>query len=111
MDNVRIINYVTSAGKEPFTEWLHSLDKVAQTVIRARLVRVRLGNFGDCKPIKGVVGIWELRIVYGPGYRVYFGKIDNEFVVLLLGGDKGSQKRDIAKAEKYWLLCKESLNG
>lgn len=111
MDSVKIINYVTSTGKEPFTEWLRGLDKVARSVIRMRLVCVRVGNFGDCKPIKGASGIWELRIVYGPGYRVYFGKAGSELVVLLLGGDKGSQNRDIAKAEKYWFLCKELLNG
>ena len=73
-----------------------------------RIGRVRLGNFGDCKYIIGSNGIWELRLDYGPGYRVYFGKEGTTIIVLLMGGEKRSQNRDIAKAKKYWLEYKES---
>lgn len=111
MSIVQVVNYTTTSGKEPFTEWLHDLDRYTRAVVRAKLARIRLGNFGDCKPIKGGDGIWELRIFYGPGYRIYFGKIGKGFVVLLWGGNKGNQNRDIAKAKRYWLSYKESLDG
>ncbi len=110
MDVVKVINYSTTSGNEPFIEWLHDLDENTRAIVRTKLARVRLGNFGDCKPIKNGAGIWEIRIFYGPGYRIYFGKIRQEIVVLLLGGNKGSQTRDIAKAKKHWLSYKESLH-
>ncbi len=66
-----------------------------------------MGNFGDAKRIKGGEGVLELRISYGPGYRIYFGKDGSTVVVLLIGGDKGSQNRDIAKAKRYWLDYKD----
>jgi putative addiction module killer protein len=67
--------------------------------IRIRLDRVRLGNLGDHKPVDE--GVWELRIDYGPGYRVYFAKEGNRLILLLIGGDKDTQKRDIAQAVDY----------
>ena len=67
--------------------------------VLARLDRVQEGNFGDCKNLKD--GVWELRIDAGPGYRVYFGE-DNNLVVLLLGGTKQTQARDIVAAKQYW---------
>ena len=109
MSLIRIITYKTSTGKEPFAEWLLSLDKVTRAIVTARLRRISLGNFGDCKLLKEASGVCELRIDYGAGYRVYFGRFDVRIlVVLLVGGDKGSQRRDIAKAQKYWLDYKES---
>lgn len=62
---------------------------------------MRLGNLGDCKSIGD--GVFELRISFGPGYRVYFGQDGPKVVVLLCGGDKRSQKRDIAKAKLLWM--------
>ena len=111
MSGVKVINYITTAGKEPFTEWLHDLDGNTRAIIRTRLARIILGNFGDCKPVKGALGIWELRIFHGPGYRIYLGKIGQELVILLLGGDKKSQDRDIAKAKRYWLSYKKAMYG
>jgi len=70
-------------------------------MVRVRLNRLRLGNFGDCKFVGD--GVHELRIAYGPGYRVYFGREGNFVVILLSGGDKGSQTRDITKAKEFWL--------
>ena len=65
-----------------------------------RLERIKLGNLGDFRSVGE--GVCELRIDYGPGYRIYFGQIGNIIVILLLGGDKSTQNRDIRKAIEYW---------
>jgi putative addiction module killer protein len=94
--------YVKADGKNPFREWLHDLrDVTVRAKIRVRLNRVRLGNFGDVKPVGG--GVSELRIPYGPGYRVYLARAGSTVVLLLCGGDKSTQKRDISTAKDYWL--------
>jgi putative addiction module killer protein len=93
--------YIAPGGKAPFSRWIESLNDVATRArIRARINRVRLANFGDCKPLGG--GVFELRLAFGPGYRVYFGREGSELVVLLGGGDKSSQVRDIEKAKAAW---------
>lgn len=82
---------------ETFTKWIGKLaDRKARTIIAARIVRVAEGNFGDAKALGG--GLSELRIAFGPGYRVYFTVENDRIVVLLAGGDKSSQSRDIAHA-------------
>lgn len=96
-----IEEYLTADGKNPFREWLRSLkDVTARAKIRVRLNRIRLGNFGDCKPVGG--GVQELRVPYGPGYRVYFGRTEKTIVILLCGGDKKTQNKDIQKAQGFW---------
>jgi putative addiction module killer protein len=74
-------------------------DDRAEARVAARINRLASGNSGDCKPVGG--GVWELRIDYGPGYRVYFGRIGREVVLLLCGGDKRRQSADIEKAIEY----------
>ena len=97
-----IRRYITQDGKIPFDEWLNSLrDTKAQVKIDLRLERVRLGNFGDCRSVGE--GVFELRINYGPGYRVYFGQIGLTIILLLCGGDKKTQVRDIRTAKQYWI--------
>lgn len=96
-------------GSSPYLEWEEGLDTVARAAVRIRINRVRLGNFGDCEPVKGVHGLHELRLHLGPGYRVYFGKIKDAVVIILCGGDKRSQGRDIKKASVYWEMYKNSL--
>ncbi len=92
--------YVTAEGHKPFTEWLNSLqDQRARAKIRVRLDRVSLGNFGDCHGVGD--GVQELRIDYGPGFRVYFGQEGTTVVLLLCGGDKSTQARDIQTAQHY----------
>ena len=110
MNLTKIIIYTTKTGRSPFSDWRDDLDTSTRAVIRARIERIRLGNFGDSKRIKNGGGIWEIRIDYGPGYRIYFGISKMIVLVLLLGGDKRSQDRDIAKAKKYWIECRELLD-
>ncbi len=94
--------YVRPDGTSPFREWLHGLRDVrARAKIRVRLNRVRLGNFGDAKPVGA--GVAELRVPYGAGYRVYFARAGGMVVLLLCGGDKSTQSRDIRTAKDYWL--------
>jgi len=89
-----------------FEKWLSGLrDMEAKQRIAARLRRVALGNFGDAKPVGS--GVSELRIPYGPGYRVYLMQRGAEVVILLCGGDKTTQQRDIERAKEIALDCKE----
>ncbi len=84
---------------EIFDKWFTKLkDRKAKARIQARIDRVEIGNFGDVSPVGE--GISELRIFYGPGYRVYYVQKDSVVVILLSGGDKSSQKTDIAKAKE-----------
>jgi len=93
--------YHTKDGKRPFADWFASLrDHRAQQRIDGRLARVELGNFGDAKGVGE--GVLELRVDYGPGYRVYLGRDGLEVVILLCGGDKRRQDKDIAQAKEYW---------
>src|SRR5215475_7288288 len=97
----QVENYVRADGSCPFEEWMGSLrDQRARAKIRTRIARVRLGNLGNCEPVGA--GVMELKIDYGPGYRVYFGQVETKLVILLCGGDKGSQRADIRRAIEYW---------
>ena len=88
-------------GLVPFDEWFDSLrDRKMQAAVDARLTRVRAGNFGDCKSVGG--GVFELRIALGPGLRVYYGLHGQQVVILLGGGDKSTQTRDIRRAQQLW---------
>ncbi len=100
---MKLIIYTTSTDKSPFVDWLEDLDETTRSIIKTRLNRVRSGNLGDIEPIKGCKGLFELRIDYGKGYRIYVGKKGQEIIIILFGGDKGSQTRDIEKAKRYWL--------
>lgn len=93
--------YRTETGQKPFKGWLDGLrDTKARAKVRVRLDRARLGNLGDRKQVGN--GVWEMRIDYGPGYRVYFGLDGNRVILLLLGGDKSTQQKDIDLATGYW---------
>ena len=94
--------YETPDGKRPFQEWIDSLkDHEAQGWILARLERIHLGPFGDCKSVGD--GVSELRIDTGPGYRVYFGQEGHSIVILLCGGSKAAQRKDITSAKAFWM--------
>lgn len=96
----RLSEYI-SDGRSLYVEWLESLPTEAQTRIDARIFRVRCGNLGDYSAVGH--GVSELRIHFGPGYRVYFAFASGNKIVLLGGGDKKSQRRDIIAARCRWI--------
>jgi putative addiction module killer protein len=96
-----IKNYIKADGKIPFEDWYLDLkDKKARQKIRLRIDRAKLGNLGDYRSVGK--GVFEFKIDCGPGYRVYFGQIGTSIVLLLCGGDKSTQEKDILKAQEYW---------
>ncbi len=93
--------YKTGTNREPYIEWEGSLDRSVRTRVDARLTRIRLtGNLGDFKSVGN--GVYELRFDFGAGYRVYFGLVKNKLLILLAGGSKRMQEKDIIKAKSYW---------
>ncbi|MBI4042751.1 MAG: type II toxin-antitoxin system RelE/ParE family toxin [Deltaproteobacteria bacterium] len=96
-----IFYYESREGRTPFIEWLESLkDRDARAKIKVRIDRVRLGNFGEHRSVQD--GVWELIVDYGPGYRVYYGKIGMNVVLLLCAGTKKRQQKDIEIAKEFW---------
>ena len=97
----RLVLYETANGRCPWQEWFDGpRDRRIRAAIDARLLRLQRGNFGDRRAVGE--GVWELRLHVGAGYRMYFGEDGDVVVVLLCGGAKGSQTRDIRRAKTYW---------
>ncbi len=97
--------YETGAGEKPFVKWLEKHNKNTQAIIVRYLCRLKKGaRTNKIKALKGASGLWELKIPYkhSSGLRVYFVKVEEKFVLLLLGGNKKSQTSDIKKAALYW---------
>jgi putative addiction module killer protein len=102
--------YESSPGTAPFEIWLEELrDAKGRGVIQVRIDRLETGNFGDCDRVGE--GVRELRIDFGPGYRVYFAEDGPKIILLLVGGDKKTQTRDIKTAKKYWQQYKERVRN
>ena len=102
----QVVVFADKNGHEPFTEWLEALrDLKGKQRLQARLRRLEQGLYGDCEPVGE--GVFELRMFFGPGYRVYFGEEANNIVILLCGGDKSTQKRDIDDAKAHWKEYRE----
>jgi putative addiction module killer protein len=98
---LEIRHYLTKSGKNLVGKWLDSLkDEKTEARVVARIARLAAGNFGDCKPLSD--GVWELRIDWGPGYRIYYAMPGRACVLLLCGGDKRRQSADIRQAVEYW---------
>ena len=96
-----INEYIDEKGKSPYADWLRDLrDARAKAKIIMQVDKMELSLFGDVEPIGE--GLSELRIHYGPGYRVYYGKEQQHVYLLLCGGDKSTQSKDIKKAKEYW---------
>lgn len=98
--NFEIRHYRDAAGRDCFQQWLEGIpDRQAKIRVLQRVNRLTAGNFGDCKPCRE--GVWELRIDWGPGYRVYYAQTGKTTILLLAGGDKRKQGEDIERAVKY----------
>jgi len=101
-----VVIYANKRGREPFSEWFSSLkDRTFRARVRNRISRLELGNFGDCEPVGE--GVFELRLFFGSGLRVYFAEYESTEVILLCGGDKKTQNKDILKAKDYWKEFKD----
>jgi len=101
----RISTYVTPDNQLcPFDEWFEQLDPKTQSRVEDRLDRVRAGNFGDHHSVGN--GVRELRLMFGAGYRIYYGIVDGKIVLLLGGGSKKQQNRDIQAAKNCWMEFK-----
>src|SRR3990172_12995525 len=90
----------TEAGRSPFAEWFDALDAVTAARVQRCIRRLETGTFGAAKPLRE--GVFELRLDFGPGYRVYYGREGRTFVILLGGGSKRRQDADIAAAVARW---------
>lgn len=102
---IEVRRYTTRVGKDIVGDWLAALEDHAQARVAVRIDRLSLGNFGDCKPLRE--GVSELRIDWGPGYRLYYAMVGRTCVLLLCGGDKRKQSSDIARAIEYLKDYKE----
>lgn len=97
----RDVRHCISNGKDIFGDWLDGLkDRMGRAAILKRIDRVEEGNFGDHRPVGE--GVFEIRIHFGPGYRIYYGEDGPRIVLLLCGGDKGTQRKDIGRAQEMW---------
>ena len=107
---LEVDTYRTSSGKEPFTEWLDSIrDKTTQRRIEKRIDRLEDGNKGDRRHLGP--NLYELRLAFGPGYRIYFSEPDSTTILILCAGDKSSQTRDIERAKEYLLDAEQRYEG
>ena len=97
---IRVVHYIGEDGKDRFDAWFRRLSPKARARIQTRIDRVEIGNFRDHKSVGQ--GVSELRIHFGPGYRVYYGRDGDTLVILLGGGDKRHQDREIAIAQANW---------
>ena len=105
---IRIEEYLTEERKSPFADWFDSLNAHAANKVNTYLTRIAEGNTSNLKPIKGA--LQEVRIDWGPGYRVYVGKDGNALIILLGGGTKQRQQKDIEAAAELWEEYKERKN-
>lgn len=97
---MQILEYLDTAGNSPYRDWFESLSSQAAAKITVALTRIELGNLSNAKGVGA--GVQEFRIDFGPGYRIYFGKDGDRLVILLAGGTKSRQQKDIAAAQMRW---------
>ena len=99
-NDIELRYYIDDRGRSPFRDWFDDLDSVARAKIAVRLARMEQGNLSNVKSVGD--GVLEYRIDFGPGYRVYFGRDGDTVALLLVGGSKKRQQRDIAAAKEFW---------
>ncbi|MGZ6478096.1 MAG: type II toxin-antitoxin system RelE/ParE family toxin [Bdellovibrionales bacterium] len=98
--------YITPNGKAPARDWLSAVkDKMTQAILYKRIRQAGEGQFGKTKSVGG--GVFEMKIDYGPGFRIYYGIHGDEIILILTAGSKRTQSGDIAKAKTYWIQWKE----
>ncbi len=98
--NIIIREYIAATHHSPFADWFNDLDVIAAAKVTTALYRLEQGNHSNVKSVGE--GVWEYKIDFGPGYRVYFGKDGHELIILLGGGSKKQQNKDIAQAKQRW---------
>ena len=104
-----VLEYLDRQGQNPFAAWFDHLDPAAAAKVTAAMTRLSLGNTSN---VQGVgAGVFETKIDFGPGYRVYFGKDGESVVILLAGGTKQRQQQDIALARERWRDYKDRKKG
>lgn len=101
---LEIREYLDVNGSSPYGRWFDSLNATAAAKVATAIYRMEQGNFSNVKSVGG--GVHEYRIDFGPGYRIYFGKDEGRFVILLAGGSKKRQHVDIMVAKQYWQIYK-----
>ena len=106
---MQILEYLDAAGESPYRDWFESLNAQAAAKVTVALTRIQLGNLSNAKGVGA--GVQEFRIDFGPGYRIYFGRDGDQFVILLAGGSKSRQQRDIAAAQKRWADYRKRKSG
>lgn len=105
MNEKNIQLYRDASGRAPFKEWYKALkDNRSKIKVDVQVTRLACGNPGKAKSVGS--GVMELKIDFGPGYRIYYGQEGETLILLLIGGDKNTQKTDIAKAKEYWAAYK-----
>ena len=98
-DKIRVVEYLRD-GKSPFESWFNSLDSVPAAKVTTALYKLELGNFSNVKSVGR--GVMEYRMNFGPGYRIYFGRAGNKLIILIGGGSKRTQSKDIVQAQTLW---------
>jgi putative addiction module killer protein len=98
---MQVLEYLDSDGRSPFRRWFDGLDPHAAAKVTIRVARLGQGNLSNVKGVRG--GVFEYRIDFGPGYRIYLGRDGETIVILLGGGTKQRQQRDIAAAQATWI--------
>jgi len=105
LPSIEIRQFVDAAGRSPFGQWFRRLDDLAAARVTTSLTRLGTGNWSN---VKGVgAGVFEVKIDFGPGYRVYFGKAGDRLVILLGGGTKKRQSGDVEAAQDHWKQYKK----
>jgi len=106
---IEVLEFVNDKDESPFANWFNALNAQAAAKVSTALIRMEHENLSNTKSVHG--GVFEYRIDFGPGYRVYFGKDGENLIILLGGGTKNRQDNDIKKAKALWQLYKKLKKG
>jgi putative addiction module killer protein len=104
-DALQILEYLDVSGQSPYARWFARLNPAAAAKVTVALYRLAQGNFSNVKGVGG--GVFEYKIDFGPGYRIYFGKDSDHIIILLGGSDKKRQAAAIANAQDAWMAYKK----